>query len=143
MNDFGKSTFFLDLSGKKEEAEPLVRERSRVFSPKTDIFETAAGVHIVIELPGVDVGTLAVDVAGNRLTVQGSKRENKSGEGTIFLCMERHYGMFRKVFEFMGPVNMLDTKASYRDGILKLFVKKCEEKRGKGKKVAIEIEENW
>lgn len=140
MGDFNKSIFFLDLSEKKEEVAIEKSETGQTFLPATDIFETPGGVHIMIELAGVDVNSLAVDVSGNRLIVQGSKEDRKSDKSAVFLCMERRYGQFRKIFEFMGAVNMLSTRASYRDGVLKIYVERCEEKRGKGKKVVVEIE---
>lgn len=142
MDDFDKSIFILDHSERERKAELGERDASRTFSPSSDISETEKGVHIVIEIPGIDVNTLTVDVSGNRLTVAGLKEENRIEEGAVFLCMERHYGQFRKIFEFMGAVNLHSAKAEYRCGVLKIYLEKCEEKRGRGKKIAVDIEGN-
>ncbi len=139
MNDFGRGTYILDLSEKKENLEEKSGDKGASFSPPADIFETGDLLHIVIEVPGVDLESLSVDVAGNRLVVAGMKEDKRIEGGAVFLCMERSYGQFRKTFEFTGAVDMLSARASYRDGVLKIHVDRYEEKRGKGKKVKIEV----
>ncbi|NIO17135.1 MAG: Hsp20 family protein [Deltaproteobacteria bacterium] len=140
MNDFGRGIYILDLSEKKEILQEKSGDRGMTFSPPADIFETGDGLHIVIEVPGVDVESLSVDVAGNRLIIAGMKEDRRIEGGAVFLCMERSYGRFRKTFEFTGAVNMLSARASYREGVLKIHVDRCEEKRGRGKKVKIEVD---
>lgn len=96
----------------------------------------------MMELPGVEAGSVTVEVSGTRLTVKGKKEQKRARTASVYLCMERRYGPFRRDIEIHGPLNTLGARATYKSGILKIFMERCEEKRGKETRVAISVEED-
>jgi len=93
-----------------EETEPLV-----------DIFEEDDSLKIVVEMPGVDKEKIKVRALDERhILVEGSNHERK----------------YRKEIELPTEVDMDTAKATYRNGILEIVVKK---RRGAEKGKIIEV----
>ncbi len=138
-------------SGRKrwEEVEdPVLRENmgqvtfldpsgDPVFLPPSDVNETAAELIIRMELPGVRGNEVAVFVEGEHIDVVGVKKRDSCGSDTSFLCIERTFGNFRRTFEAIGCLDMGRLKAVLRNGVLVMSVPKCEERRGKRRRIAV------
>ncbi len=110
------------------------------FSPPTDIFETREGLHIVLEIPGVEADKVSITVSGSRIVIAGEKVVRESREAGKFLRIERSYGKFQKNFEVIGAFNTQQAEAVLKDGLLKMFIPRCEEKRGKERSVRIKVD---
>ena len=63
------------------------------------------------------------------------------GADISFLCLERTFGKFRRTFEVTGCLNMGLVKAVLTEGVLVLCIPKCEERRGKRRRVKVMEEE--
>jgi HSP20 family protein len=109
--------------------------------PPADVNETADGVSIRMELPGVSVRHVQVVVRGPRIEVSGEKRPDQAGCEASFLCMERRFGKFRRVFEISGAVSLATMTATLKGGVLSLFVPKVRERRGRERRVRIDAGE--
>ncbi len=116
---------FLDTSG-----EPA-------FLPPVDVFENASSVVIRMELPGVREKEVAVFVQGETIEVIGEKKQDTGGSEVSFLCLERTFGKFRRSFEVTGCVNTGLAHAVLSGGILLLRIPKCEERRGKRRRIKV------
>ncbi len=107
------------------------------FFPPADIHETSRDLVLRIELPGVPAEAVAVHVTGETIEVSGVKDRDPSGEEASFLCVERSHGRFHRTFELSGSFDMGRVSAALRDGILVLTVPKCEERRGRRRRVPV------
>jgi HSP20 family protein len=89
--------------------------------PLTDVIDCGDSIAVTVELPGVEKKDIHLEVAEDFLTI----RVDTEG---------RRY--FKEV-ELPAPVEEGTTKASYKNGVLDVTLKKSQDKR-KGKKVEIE-----
>ncbi|MBW2038751.1 MAG: Hsp20/alpha crystallin family protein [Deltaproteobacteria bacterium] len=124
--------FFNDL----ELPELFGKERALV--PDFDISETEKEYMITGEIPGIDVKDLDVTLSDGILTVKGEKKEEKEENGEHYHRVERHYGSFERSFRIPENVKTEKSKATYKDGVLKLTLPKAEERKAK----KIEVKEN-
>lgn len=111
------------------------------YHPPADVNETSDGVSIRMEIPGVSVRNVQVLVRGARIEVSGEKRPDQAGCEASYLCIERTFGRFCRVFEISGAVNLADMTAALRGGVLKLFIPKLSERRGRERRVRIDAED--
>jgi HSP20 family protein len=109
-------------------AQPAIDETE---FPAIDVFETPLDVVIEAELPGVDPAAIVVAAGEGLIVIEGTK-EDDPGPGRVnFLCMERSFGVFRRVVLPGASVDVSRATAVCRDGILQVRVPKVEEKRGR------------
>jgi HSP20 family molecular chaperone IbpA len=73
--------------------------------------------------------------------VVGEKKRDACGAEVSFLCLERTFGKFRRTFEVTGCLNMGHVKAVLTGGILRLSIPKCEERRGRKRRILVAVEE--
>ena len=111
------------------------------FLPPADVNENTEELVLRLELPGVRGNEVAVFVQGGTIEVLGEKMRDSCGEDASFLCVERTFGKFRRSFELTGCLNMGLARAVLKNGILVLCIPKCEERRGKRKRIRIEAED--
>jgi len=111
------------------------------FLPPADVNESAVEVVIRMELPGVRENEVAVFVQGEAIEVIGEKKQDPCGSEASFLCLERTFGKFRRMFEVTGCLNMGLVKAVLKGGILMLSIPKCEERRGKRRRIKVMAKE--
>ncbi len=111
------------------------------YRPPSDVNETSEGVSIRMEVPGVSVRHVQVVVRGARIEVSGEKRPDQAGCDASYLCMERTFGKFCRVFEISGSVNLSEMTAGLKGGVLTLFVPKVSERRGREQRVRIDVED--
>lgn len=111
------------------------------YHPPADVNETVDGVSIRMEVPGVSVRNVQVVVRGARIEVSGEKRPDQAGCEASFLCIERSFGKFCRIFEISGAVNLAEMTASLKGGVLRLFVPKVSERRGREQRVRIDAED--
>lgn len=110
------------------------------FLPPADIYENASGLSIRVELPGVRRSEIAVFVQGATIEVVGEKMRDVCGSDVSFLCLERTSGKFGRTFELTGCLDMGRVEAVLKDGVLVLRIPKCEERRGKRRRVPVTTE---
>lgn len=97
-----------------------------VFAPRTDIVEHATGFRLNIEMAGVDVGDVAVEVIDDRLVVSGEKKALEVDETSTVHRRERVAGKFERSFEFPVQVDFEKIEASTSNGVLTINVPKAE-----------------
>jgi HSP20 family protein len=75
-------------------------------------------------------------LSGNMLTVKGEKEELKEKEKKGYYIRERNYGSFMRNFTLPEDVNTDKLDATVSDGVLRVFMPKCEEKQ-KSRKIEV------
>jgi HSP20 family protein len=95
----------------------------RGFRPQADCFRTddPPTLHVVVELPGVDPGSVEVAAAGRTLVIAGA-RERPRIPGARYESMEIEYGAFQRRLELHEEVDPADATATYERGMLRIVL---------------------
>jgi HSP20 family protein len=107
------------------------------FRPHVDCFRTDAELTILVELPGVDPGTVELVVAEATLYLAG-RRERPRGEGQVYQQMEIDYGTFRRQIPLHTDVDVAKASAAYDRGMLRIVLPLAQ-RPPKQEKVVIEV----
>ena len=102
------------------------------WTPAADIYETATGYAIAIDLPGISRDAVEIDVDDNRLIVKGTRIVEESKQRS-----ERPRGKFLRTFSIPGSVDHGGIGADYKDGVLQIRLPKRQEQ--KAQKITIKV----
>ena len=101
-------------------AAPSVPEEQRMlFNPPIDIYETADGLVLYADLPGVTSEGLDLQVQDNRLSLFGHIQQRKSDQGTV-VHEEYHVGDFLRSFILSDEVDHERISARLNNGVLRV-----------------------
>jgi HSP20 family protein len=97
-----------------------------------------SGDHYVvnIDLPGVDPGSIDLDVDGNTLTIRAQRTLASEGEEMRWLARERHEGSFVRQLSLGEGIDVEAIHAHYENGVLSLTIPVAEQ--AKPRKIQIE-----
>ena len=98
--------------------------------PAMDIFEDKQDVVIEVEVPGLICDDLRVRIDEGHLSVEGYKKSEQDGSCVNYLCLERQFGVFRRVVQIPNSVDTSSVRASLCDGILRITLPRVSERRG-------------
>jgi HSP20 family protein len=88
-----------------------------------NLYDTAEGLVLTAELPGMKLEDLELSVEGQRLTLGGERRiEYPESERTSFHRRERRPGRFRRTIDLPKEVDAEKVRAGYRDGVLRVLL---------------------
>lgn len=100
-----------------------------------DLFRDGDRYMMVADLPGIDPGSIDVDVDGGQLTIR-AQRTADSREGVRWLARERAGGHFLRQFTLGDGVDLDGITASYDSGVLSVIIPVSE--RAKPRKIAVD-----
>ena len=94
------------------------------------------GDHYILnaDLPGVDPGSIDLDVDGQVLTIR-AERTARSQEGVKWLAHERPYGSFLRQFNLGDGIATENISATYDNGVLSVTIPVSE--RAKPRKIEV------
>ena len=100
------------------------RSQERYITPPVDIYETADGLVVKADLPGVAKERLDVRVENSLLTIRGEAAHAAPGDPVY-----REYGLvnFFRQFELNERVDQSKISADLKHGVLTLNLPKAEE----------------
>ena len=111
------------------------RPSGRLWCPAADVYRTADGWIVKVDLAGIKPSDVEVTVDGDVLRVSGSRRDGTCGEGVSHYQLEITYSRFEKVIQFPCSIEHATVTRDYHDGLLILQLreeKECaEETRGR------------
>jgi HSP20 family protein len=95
----------------------------RQFSPHVDVYYCGQPPRAIVkvELAGVDVDDVGLEIRGRQLVIEGERRAQES-EGRLYQQVEIPHGPFRRVVELGADVVADAASASYDDGILRVEI---------------------
>ena len=83
---------------------------------------------VTVEIPGIRAGDVEVTMADGVLTIQGSRHDARGAAGEKIHRSERGRGVFQRLITLPSSHVKADgTKASARDGVLRILVPKAPE----------------
>jgi HSP20 family protein len=117
-----------DVDKLQEEIEELFADLWQVprfsglrhgFRPNVDCFHTddPHTLTVVVELPGVDPGTVRI-VAGERVLVVAGERKRPQVPGRVYQQMEIEYGTFQRQERLAEDVDPEHAHARFEHGVL-------------------------
>jgi HSP20 family protein len=117
------------------------RSASTLYAPALDVVETAAGIEVFVDVPGVVAEALRVLFKDGNLVVVGEKQAADAcgPDGSAFHLVERSFGRFARVVRLSVAVDASQARAVLEAGELRVTVPRIEERRGR--EIVIPIEE--
>ena len=107
-------------------------------SVKVDIEETEKNFIFTAELPGVDPNKIDLDLTETALTISVEMGDEKEEKGKNYIRRESSHGKIQRSFDFRhAPIVVNDSKADFKNGILKITLPKEEKEKKKGIKIPI------
>lgn len=96
--------------------------------PVVDVRETGDAYILEMELPGYDEKCIEVHIENSKLSIS-SKRESKDDDDKagVYLIKERRFNPFSRTFKLPKSANPELIKASFKNGVLCLEIKKSSE----------------
>ncbi|HAZ09386.1 MAG TPA: heat-shock protein [Elusimicrobia bacterium] len=98
----------------------------RAWTPRVDIQETEKEYVLTASLPGVRKEDVKVAVEEGVLTIKGERRAEKDEKGKNWVRRETVYGQFQRSFVLPSGIHPEELKASYKDGLLTMTLRKPE-----------------
>lgn len=99
-----------------------------------DLYKEGDSYVLNADLPGIDPGSVDVDVDGQLLTVR-AERSTRSSEGVKWLAHERPAGSFLRQFNIGDGIDTERISASYDNGVLSVIIPMTE--KAKPRKVEV------
>jgi HSP20 family protein len=90
----------------------------RLWYPAADVYETAAGWMVKIELAGISLDDIEIEVQGDTLYVAGTRRDLDCGNCVSLRQMEITYSRFEKTLSFPRTIDSAKLEYNYKDGLL-------------------------
>jgi HSP20 family protein len=110
------------------------RNRERYITPPVDIYETADGLTVMADVPGVAQDDMDIRVDNNVLTIRGRTTHAAPGNPVYREYELVHY--FRQ-FELSDKVDVARISADLKQGVLTVHLPKAEE--AKPRRIAINV----
>lgn len=100
-------------------------DRDVSFVPSVDIKEEDASVSVLVELPGMTVNDITVEVKDDTLVISGTREHRKEESGARWHLVERSSGFFRRSFAVDPEEFDADAiSAKYDEGVLEVEIPK-------------------
>jgi HSP20 family protein len=113
-------------------AKSKVRKRARCrggcFSRRRTSFETSEALTLVLEMPGVDKGSVEVKVENDVLNIEGRVDFSKY-DGLKPLYTEYNVGHYARSFRLSSKIEQEGISAELKDGVMTLILPKAEKAR--------------
>ncbi len=107
-----------------------------VWHPTIDIVETPEHVVVALDVPGVASESLDVQIAGNMLTVSGSRPALDAAAGNVVHTQDRPTGDFARSIPMPVTVDHDAVEAELTDGVLTVKLAKAAQARSHSVPVA-------
>lgn len=110
-----------------------------LLSPKVNVAETAKGLEVTADLPGIDQKDIDISMSDGVLTLKAEHKAEKEekDEKKQYHLVERSYGTFMRSFELPFEADTDKIEASFDKGVLKVLVPRSAKAEKDIRKIAI------
>jgi len=95
--------------------------------PNVDVSEGKKNIIVKAEIPGVDKEGIDISLDGRLLTIHGEKKHEKEESDEHYHRVESSFGFFKRTIELPAEVDESNVDAKYKNGVLKIKLKKAKE----------------
>ena len=99
------------------------QDEQRTVLPAVDVFEDAAGITLLADMPGVSHEQLALQVEGDALLIEGGV-QTLMPEGLEAIYAEVRVPHYRRSFTLSRELDTARIEARLKDGVLTLHIPK-------------------
>jgi HSP20 family protein len=132
---------FTALARLDDEFDDLVRRTfgasAYQYVPAVEMATDGPDVVITMELPGVDVDDIDIEVADGRLIISGERKDRWEDQRGKVLVRELRYGGFRRIFQLPEGVSADQVEADTDKGLLHVRVKNVTKPVESPRKIAV------
>jgi HSP20 family protein len=114
-----------------------VASRTAAFLPPADLTLGENDLVLTMDLPGLRVEDVQIELREGHLIVRGERRRPDAGQGTSFAHAERTFGRFERRVKLPDGVDPESITASMDDGVLSLIVPKPEKLKPRTISIAV------
>ncbi|MFN7627637.1 MAG: Hsp20/alpha crystallin family protein [Pirellula sp.] len=94
------------------------------YRPSVDVYESEAEYHLLVDIPGVALENLKLEVIEDRLHVQGTRGVVSLGDGVVMHRGETPQGKFSRSVRLPKQVDVERIGAALKNGVLHVTVPK-------------------
>ncbi len=95
------------------------RPSGRLWYPAADVFQTPEGWLVKVELAGVSVEDVEIEIQGNVLSISGCRKDRScAAVGFSYHQMEITYSTFEKTLTFPATIEGARLEHDFEDGLL-------------------------
>ena len=105
------------------------------WDPTIDISEGRKDITVKAEIPGIEAKDFDISIDGRLLTIKGEKKQEQKQEEETYYRVERSYGYFNRTIQLPAKVDPDKVGATYKQGILKIKLRKSKENESKKIKI--------
>lgn len=140
MKEFDSRSILSELKHMKDRMDSLLSEvfsvgstlddekreetQSKCWEPQTDLGETAQGWILVADLPGVREEDLKVEMAEDRIIIEGRREVHASAGDLKLYQTERSQGAFCRSFDLPPNMKRESISAELKNGVLTITIMK-------------------
>ena len=101
------------------------------WSPPVDVLESKGSYLVRAELPGMNKQDFNLEVKGGMLILTGERKPEEPRSGLEYRSVERVAGKFSRSFYLPQTVQQDGIQATYREGILEIYVPKLDQSKAR------------
>lgn len=101
-------------------------QSGKLWYPAADVYATSDGWVVKVELAGVSVEDVSIDVRGNVLNIAGCRKDKSFAFGGSYQQMEITYSTFEKTLKFPASIEGVKLEHMFENGLLIIRLKKGE-----------------
>lgn len=128
---------FNALTGTRRAITSQWWSEARIF-PLLNVKEVDDSYVVTAEIPGMKTDDLEIKIEGDTLSLKGERKPYDAGEGASYHRRERATGTFQRSFTLPTRVDSEDVKATYKNGVLTITLRK--EKAALPKQISVTSE---
>lgn len=132
---------FTALARLDEEFDDVVRRTfgaaTYQWVPPVEMATEGTDVVITLDVPGVDVSDIEIEVNDGRLTISGERRDTWEDSRGKVLVREVRYGSFRRSFQLPDGVSGDQVEADIDRGLLRLRIRNVTRPVEPPRKIAV------
>ncbi len=114
------------------------RSENSFFQPMSEVKENEKEYLVSVQLPGIKKEDINIEINNNMLSISAeNKMEERKDDETLHYSSIA-YGTFQKNIDFEKDIDVKNSKCEYKDGVLKITLKKMVEKKNNNTKLTIE-----
>ncbi len=102
----------------------VTRHPEAYVTPLTDIYEEENGLHVLVDMPGVEKSGLKLSVEKDILSIEG--HVNATAGDTNYLIREFEPSNYFRQFELSESVDQEKIDAELKNGVLSIFLPRAE-----------------
>ena len=120
-----------DFDAVQSELEKFFTNPGRVtrvgFRAATDVFEDDKGYTLEVDLPGVKLKDVDIELHEGTLTIAGERHLGRDEKSEGYRRVERSYGRFERSFRLPKHIDESGIEATMKEGVLRVVLPKVAE----------------